>query len=41
MEGEMIETVSSIDPLEILAIIAVCFALMSVIGTTSKWGGGW
>ena len=32
---------SVMDPLEIVAILAVCFALMIVIGTTNKWGGGW
>lgn len=37
----MIETVSNLDPLEIVFYIAVCLALLWFIGTTRKWGGRW
>ena len=35
----MIETVSALDPLEIIFYVVVCFVLMIAIGTTSKWSG--
>ena len=41
MEGEMIETVSALDPLEIVFCVVVALWLIGFSSTTSKWGGGW
>ena len=37
----MIETVSALDPLEIIFYVVAGLVLLAAIGTTSKWGGGW
>ena len=35
----MVETVSVLDPAEIIAIVALCFALMAAISATGRRGG--